>query len=207
MVEYRPKTHTQLQLPVGTVLSSLSTSFDLRIIYRCFPRMLQPSHKPWGYWNQGHTSLVLYWNRVPLLSKVEPQYSLRVFVDFGSFRKDGRNCIPLCRKGAVLVRDGYKEGSTLAYISSPRESKYSMDGFSFNVSLTEGGWMPLLYDLTTPKKGMTVAMCNCLLGDANIFFGVCIFDILSFPRWTSHLSFIAFVFMDTNILWFTLRQL
>ncbi|GBN03504.1 hypothetical protein AVEN_169616-1 [Araneus ventricosus] len=77
LVEYRPKTHTELQLPVGTVLSSLSTSFDLRIIYRCFPRMLQPSHKPSGYWNQDHTSLVLYWNRVPLPCKVEPQYSLR----------------------------------------------------------------------------------------------------------------------------------
>ncbi|GBM33186.1 hypothetical protein AVEN_83693-1 [Araneus ventricosus] len=46
-----------------------------------------------------------------------------------------------------------KGRSTLAsYISSPRESKYSMGGFSFNMSLTEGGWTPL-YDLTTPKKG------------------------------------------------------
>ncbi|GBM15602.1 hypothetical protein AVEN_260328-1 [Araneus ventricosus] len=72
-----------------------------------FPQNVAAIAKPSGYWNQGHTSLALYWNRVPLLSKVEPQYLLRVFVGFGSPRKDGRNCIPLCRKGAVLVRDGY----------------------------------------------------------------------------------------------------
>ncbi|GBN11799.1 hypothetical protein AVEN_47107-1 [Araneus ventricosus] len=73
VVEYRPKTHMQLQLPVGTVLRSLSTFFDHPIIYRCFSGMLQPSHKPLGYWN-----------RVALRCKVEPQYSLRFFVGFGS---------------------------------------------------------------------------------------------------------------------------
>ncbi|GBO05636.1 hypothetical protein AVEN_208563-1 [Araneus ventricosus] len=73
VVEYRPKTHMQLQLPVGTVLRSLSTSFDHPIIYRCFSGMLQPSHKPLGYWN-----------RVALRCKVEPQCSLRFFVGFGS---------------------------------------------------------------------------------------------------------------------------
>ncbi|GBM96132.1 hypothetical protein AVEN_153257-1 [Araneus ventricosus] len=97
VVEYRPKTHTQFQLAVGTVLSSLSTSFDLPIIYRSFSRMLRWLHKPSGFWN-----------RVPLLCKVEPQYSLRFFVGFESPRKDGRNFIPLCRKGVVLVRDSYK---------------------------------------------------------------------------------------------------
>ncbi|GBN76638.1 hypothetical protein AVEN_253575-1 [Araneus ventricosus] len=103
MVEYRPKTHTHLQLPVGTVLRPLSTSFDLPIIYRCFSRMLQLSNKPSDHWN-----------RVPLLCKVQPQYSLRFFVGFGSPWKDGRNCSPLCRKGAVLVRDGYKVRCTPA---------------------------------------------------------------------------------------------
>ncbi|GBM28196.1 hypothetical protein AVEN_36143-1 [Araneus ventricosus] len=76
VVEYRPKTHMQLQLPVGTVLRSLSTSFDPPIIYRYFSGMLQPSHKPLGYWN-----------RVALRCKVEPlmsRYSLRFFVGFGS---------------------------------------------------------------------------------------------------------------------------
>ncbi|GBM74066.1 hypothetical protein AVEN_176582-1 [Araneus ventricosus] len=57
----------------------------------------------------------LEWNRVPLLSKVEPQYSLRVFVGFGSPRKDGRNCISLCRKDAALVRDGYKRYFFLSF--------------------------------------------------------------------------------------------
>ncbi|GBM79815.1 hypothetical protein AVEN_113078-1 [Araneus ventricosus] len=99
VVEYRPKTHTQLQLPVGTVLSSLSTSFDLRIVYRCFPRMLQPSRKPSGYWNQGHTSLILYWNRVPLLSKVEPQYSLRVFFWFRKPPERRKELHPFVQKG------------------------------------------------------------------------------------------------------------
>ncbi|GBM17850.1 hypothetical protein AVEN_260177-1 [Araneus ventricosus] len=75
-----------------TEVSVQSTSFDLPIIYRCFSRMLQPSHKPSGYWN-----------RIALRCKVEPQHSLRFFVGFGSPRKDGRNCIPLCRKDAVLV--------------------------------------------------------------------------------------------------------
>ncbi|GBM01293.1 hypothetical protein AVEN_170344-1 [Araneus ventricosus] len=69
LVEYRPKTHTQLQLPVGTVLRSLSTSFDPPIIYRCFYGMLLPSHKPSGYWN-----------RIALRCK----YSLRFFVGFGN---------------------------------------------------------------------------------------------------------------------------
>ncbi|GBO26222.1 hypothetical protein AVEN_213793-1 [Araneus ventricosus] len=56
-----------------TEVSVQSTSFDLLIIYRCFSRMLQPSHKPSGYWN-----------RVARRCKVEPQYSLRFFVSFGS---------------------------------------------------------------------------------------------------------------------------
>ncbi|GBM43002.1 hypothetical protein AVEN_88604-1 [Araneus ventricosus] len=82
----------------GTVLRSLSS--PLPLTFRSFtdvpPRMLQPPNKPSGFWN-----------RVPLLYKVEPQYSLRFFVGFGSPWQDGRNCIPLCRKGAVLVRNGY----------------------------------------------------------------------------------------------------
>ncbi|GBN05925.1 hypothetical protein AVEN_214010-1 [Araneus ventricosus] len=53
MVEYRPKTHTQLQLPGGTVLSSLSTSFDLRIIYRCFPRNVAAIAQTLGLWEPG----------------------------------------------------------------------------------------------------------------------------------------------------------
>ncbi|GBL97481.1 hypothetical protein AVEN_162943-1 [Araneus ventricosus] len=51
-----------MQLPVGTVLRSLSTYFHLPITYRCFSRMLQPSHKPSSHWN-----------RIPLLCKVEPR--------------------------------------------------------------------------------------------------------------------------------------
>ncbi|GBM17602.1 hypothetical protein AVEN_80897-1 [Araneus ventricosus] len=53
--------------------------------------MLQPSHQPSGHWN-----------KVPLQCKVVSQYSLRLFVGFGSPWKDGRNCIPLCRKGPAL---------------------------------------------------------------------------------------------------------
>ncbi|GBM08435.1 hypothetical protein AVEN_62133-1 [Araneus ventricosus] len=85
--------------------SADSTSFDLPIIYRCFSSMLQPSHKPSGYWN-----------RVALRCKVELQYSSRFFDSFRSPRKDGRNCIPLCRKGAVLVRDGYKRRFFLSFL-------------------------------------------------------------------------------------------
>ncbi|GBO22530.1 hypothetical protein AVEN_73899-1 [Araneus ventricosus] len=87
---------------VGTVLRSLSTSFDLPTIYRCFSRMLQPPYKPSS--------------RLPRLCKVEPQYSLRVFVGFGSPWKDGRKCIPLRRKGAVIVRDGYKRSFSLSFL-------------------------------------------------------------------------------------------
>ncbi|GBL93127.1 hypothetical protein AVEN_216478-1 [Araneus ventricosus] len=71
VAKYRLKMHTQFQLPVGTVVRSLSTSFDLPIIYRCFSRMLQTSIKPSDHWN-----------RVPLLCKVDPQYSLKFFVGF-----------------------------------------------------------------------------------------------------------------------------
>ncbi|GBM48356.1 hypothetical protein AVEN_37806-1 [Araneus ventricosus] len=56
-----------------TEVSVQSNSFDLLIISRCFSRMLQPSNKPLGHWN-----------RVPLLCKVQPQYSLRFLVGFGS---------------------------------------------------------------------------------------------------------------------------
>ncbi|GBN31426.1 hypothetical protein AVEN_84784-1 [Araneus ventricosus] len=85
----------------------------------------------------------------------------------------------------------------------------SMDGFSFNVSLSVGGWTPLLYDLTTPKKGMTVAMCNFLLGGANSFFWRLYFR----SPFISALDFAlvvccCFVCLPwIPVLWFTLRQL
>ncbi|GBN70442.1 hypothetical protein AVEN_53616-1 [Araneus ventricosus] len=72
VVEYRPKTHTQSTTAVGTELRSLSTSFDLPIIYRCFFRMLQPSRKPSDHWNR----------IPPVLCKIEQQYSLRFFCWF-----------------------------------------------------------------------------------------------------------------------------
>ncbi|GBN27115.1 hypothetical protein AVEN_274371-1 [Araneus ventricosus] len=39
----------------------------------------------------------------PLLSKVQPQYSFRFLIGFGSYRKDRRDCILLRKKGAVLA--------------------------------------------------------------------------------------------------------
>ncbi|GBM61678.1 hypothetical protein AVEN_178767-1 [Araneus ventricosus] len=101
-VEYRPKYAYAITTASWnyTEVSVQPTSFDLPIIYRCFFSMLQPSHKTSGYWN-----------RVALRCKVESQHS-----GFGSPRKDGRNCNPLRRKGAVLVRDGCKRCFFLSFM-------------------------------------------------------------------------------------------
>ncbi|GBM14026.1 hypothetical protein AVEN_166207-1 [Araneus ventricosus] len=85
---------------------------------RCFSGLLQPSNKPSGHWN-----------RVPLLCKVQPQYSLRFFVGFGSLWKDGSNSIPLCRKGAVLVRDDYKRSAKDFSIFNSNMTSYACSQF------------------------------------------------------------------------------
>ncbi|GBN88771.1 hypothetical protein AVEN_74896-1, partial [Araneus ventricosus] len=74
--------------PVGTVLRSLSTSFDLPI--RCFFRVLQHPTNPRAIGTEYVRSR-----------------ALRFFDGFGSPWKDGSNYLPLCREGAALVRDGF----------------------------------------------------------------------------------------------------
>ncbi|GBN34333.1 hypothetical protein AVEN_141352-1, partial [Araneus ventricosus] len=65
-------------------------------------------------------------------------------------------CRPSTSNWASPLHMVPKGRSTLAsYISSPRESKYSMGGFSFNMSLTEGGLDASLRS-DNPQKGMTV---------------------------------------------------
>ncbi|GBM27239.1 hypothetical protein AVEN_189445-1 [Araneus ventricosus] len=106
VVEYRPKTHTQLQLLVGTALRSLSS--PLSLTFRSFTDVSPEAAaiaQTLGLLEQGSSSVQ---SRAAIL--------FNIFDGFGSPRKDGRNCIPLFRKGAVLVRDGYKRCFFLSFL-------------------------------------------------------------------------------------------
>ncbi|GBM34775.1 hypothetical protein AVEN_7829-1 [Araneus ventricosus] len=90
VVKYRPKDAYAITTARRncTEVSVQSSSFELPIIYRCFARILQPSHKPSDYWN-----------RVALRCKVEPQYSLRFFCWFGKPPEVRKELHPFVQKG------------------------------------------------------------------------------------------------------------